>query len=121
MRAYFVDGVAAAEAAHQWGYTTAAFESVVRDFRAGDRQFFVERRPGPKTAPGKEAARTRIVELRRAGHSIDEIAVALAVEGNPLNRTGISEVVAEEGFERLWRRPEPARGAPRREPCRAPR
>jgi hypothetical protein len=115
LRAYFVDGLPAAEAARRWGYTTAAFESVVRDFRAGDREFFLQRRPGPKTAPGKEAARSRIVELRRAGHSIDEIAVALRAEGTPLNRTGISEVVAAEGFERLWRRPEPARGAPRRE------
>ncbi len=110
-----MDGVPAAEAASRFGYTTAAFESVVRDFRAGDREFFIQRRPGPKTAPGKDAARARIVELRRAGHSIDEIAVALRAEGTPLNRTGISEVVAEEGFERLWRRPEPARGAPRRD------
>ena len=115
LRAYFVEGLPAAEVAARFGYTTAAFESVVRDFRGGDREFFIERRPGPKTAPGKEAARVRIVELRRAGHSIDEIAVALRAEGTPLNRTGISEVVAAEGFERLWRRPEPARRAPRRE------
>ena len=115
LRAYFVEGLTAAETAARFGYTTAAFNSVVRDFRAGDRDFFVLRRPGPKVAPGKEAARARIVELRRAGHSIDEIAVALRAEGTPLNRTGISEVVAAEGFERLWRRPEPARGAPRRE------
>ena len=32
-----------------------------------------------------------------------------------LNRTGIAEVIAEEGFGRLWRRPEALRGAPRRE------
>jgi hypothetical protein len=115
LRAYFVEGRPAAEVAAALGYTTSAFESVVRDFRAGDREFFMERRPGPKVAPAKEAARARIIELRRAGHSIDEIGVALAAEGTPLNRTGISEVVAEEGFERLWRRPEPARGAPRRE------
>jgi hypothetical protein len=115
LRAYFVDGLPAAQAAARWGYTTAAFESVVRDFRAGDREFFVQRRPGPKVAPAKEAARARIVELRRAGHSIDEIAVALRADGTPLNRTGIAEVVAEEGFERLWRRPDPVRGAPRRE------
>jgi hypothetical protein len=114
LRAYFVDGLAAAEVAARFGYTPGAFESVVRDFRAGDRDFFVVRRPGPKLAPGKQAARARIVELRRAGHSIDEIAVALRAEGTPLNRTGISEVVAAAGFERLWRRPEPARGAPRR-------
>jgi len=115
LRAYFVQGRPAAEVAAEVGYTTSAFESVVRDFRAGDREFFLERRPGPKVAPAKEAARARIVELRRAGHSIDEIAVALEAEGTGLNRTGISQVVAEEGFERLWRRPDPARGAPRRE------
>ena len=33
----------------------------------------------------------------------------------PLNRTGIAEVIAEEGFGRLWRRPQALRGAPRRE------
>ncbi len=110
-----MEGVSAAEVARRWHYSTAGFESVVRDFRAGDREFFVERRPGPKTAPAKEAARARIIELRRQGHSIDEIAVALRDEGTALNRTGISEVVAAEGFERLWRRPEPARGAPRRD------
>jgi hypothetical protein len=32
-----------------------------------------------------------------------------------LNRTGIAEVIAEEGFGRLWRRPELLRGAPARE------
>src|SRR5262249_13901080 len=78
------------------------------------RDFFVLPRPGPKVAPGKEAARARIVELRRAGHSIDEIGEALVREGTPLNRTGISEVVAEEGFARLWRRPEAVRGGPPR-------
>lgn len=54
-------------------------------------------RPGPKSAPGKDAARPRILELRAAGHSIDEIAQALAAEGRPLNRTGIAEVIAAEG------------------------
>jgi len=115
LRAYFVEGCSAAEAAVRFGYQTSAFESVVRDFRAGDTSFFAERRPGPKTAPAKDAARARIVELRRAGHSVDEIAVALRAEGTPLNRTGIAEVIAAEGFDRLWRRPEPARGLPRRD------
>ena len=98
-----------------FGYSSQTLNSMVRDFRAGRRDFFVVPRPGPKVAPGKEAARARIVELRRAGHSIDEIAAALAREGTPLNRNGISEVVAEEGFARLWRRPDAARGGPRRE------
>jgi Transposase DDE domain group 1 len=87
----------------------------VRDFRAGAREFFAGGRPGPKTAPGKDAARPRILELRAAGHSIDEIAAALAADGTPLNRTGIAEVIAAEGLPRLWRRPDAERGGPARE------
>ena len=84
----------------------------MRDFRAGAREFFVSGRPGPKTAPAKDAARPRIIELRAAGHSIDEIAEALAAEGTPLNRTGIAEVIAEQGLPRMWRRPDAERGGP---------
>jgi len=101
--------------AERFSYATDTVHAMVREFRAGRRDFFVVAKPGPKIAPGKEAARARIVELRQAGHSIDEIAAALAREGTPLNRTGISEVSAEEGFARLWRRPEAVRGAPRRQ------
>ncbi len=115
MRAYLLEGRSAAEVAAAFGYSLATLHSLVRDFRVGRREFFVSSRPGPKRAPGKERARERIVELRQAGHSIDEIAVALEREGIALNRTGISEVVAEEGFGRLWRRPQSLRGAPRRE------
>ena len=81
--------------------------SAVRDFRAGAREFFVSGRPGPKTAPAKDAARARIIELRAAGHSIDEIGQALAAEGTPLNRTSVGEILAEEGFGRLLRHREP--------------
>ncbi len=87
----------------------------MRDFRGGAREFFVSGRPGPKSAPGKDAARPGILELRAAGHSIDEIAAVLAAEGTPLNRTGIAEVIAAEGLPRLWRRPDAQRGGPARE------
>jgi transposase len=115
LRAYFVEGRPAAEIAGRLGYSIQAVEALVRDFRAGRRDFFAAARPGPKSAPAKEAARERIVALRQAGHSIDEIAQALAAEGKALNRTGISEVISEEGFERMWRRPETLRGGPRRD------
>ena len=110
-----MEGRSAAEVAGAFGYTVQTLNSMVHDFRSGRREFFVSSRPGPKRAPGKERARDRIVELRAAGHSIDEIALVLKREGIALNRTGIAEVIAEEGFERLWRRPEMLRGAPRRE------
>jgi transposase-like protein len=115
LRAYLLEGRPASEVAAAFGYTTETLNSLVRDFRSGRREFFLSSRPGPKRAPAKDRAHDRIVELRSAGHSIDEIAVVLAREGLPLNRTGIAEVIAEEGFERLWRRPEVLRGAPRRE------
>lgn len=115
LRAYLLEGRPAGEVAGRFGYAPDSLHAMVREFRAGRRDFFVVPKPGPKVAPAKEAARARIVELRREGHSIDEIAAALAREGTPLNRTGISEVVAEEGFARLWRRPEGLRGGPRRE------
>ena len=101
--------------AARFGYTPAAFTSAVRDFRAGARDFFVSPRPGPRAAPGKDAARARILALRAGGHSIDEIAAALAEEGHPLNRTGVAEVIAEQGLPRLWRRPDAERGGVRRE------
>jgi hypothetical protein len=115
LRAYLAEGLPAAEAAARFGYTPASLLSAVRDFRAGAREFFTTGRPGPKTAPGKDAARPKILELRAAGHSIDEIADALAAEGTPLNRTGIAEVIAAEGLPRLWRRPDAERGAVARE------
>lgn len=101
--------------AERFGYTSASLNSAVRDFRAGAQEFFLTATPGPKTAPAKDAARSRIVELRTDGHSIDEIATALAAEGLALNRTGIAEVINEQGLPRLWRRPDTARGGPRRE------
>ena len=115
LRAYLLDGLPATEVADRFGYTPGAVQSLVRDFRAGQLEFFRCGRPGPKSAPAKQAARERILQLRAAGHSIDEIGLALAEEGTPLNRTGIAEVIAAEGLPRLWRRPDAERGGPRRE------
>jgi transposase-like protein len=115
LRAYLLDGQSAAAVATRFGYTTAGLYSAVRDFRAGARDFFTDPRPGPKQAPGKDAARARIIELRAQGHSIDEIGAVLAREGIALNRTGINEVIADAGLPRIWRRPDALRGGPRRE------
>jgi hypothetical protein len=114
LRAYLVDGCPAEQVAARFGYTVAALQSAVRDFRAGRRGFFSPPRPGPKSAPAKDAARDRVLALREAGHSVDEISDVLAGEGTPLNRTGVAEICAEEGLPRLWRRPEAERGGPRR-------
>jgi hypothetical protein len=116
LRAYLYEGQPAEQVASRYGYTVAALHSAVRDFRAGQRNFFTPARPGPKHAPAKDAARVRVLALRAAGHSIDEISAELAAEGTPLNRTGVAEICAEAGLPRLWRRPEAERGGPRRAP-----
>jgi hypothetical protein len=119
LRAYLGEGLPAGEAAARFGYAPASLLPAVRDFRARAREFFTTGRPGPKTAPAKDAARARIIELRAAGHSIDEIDEALAAEGTPLNRTGIAEVIAAEGVPRMWRRPDAERGPAREIQARA--
>ncbi len=103
-----LEGAPLAGAAARFGYSPAALASLVRDFRAGKLALFAEPgRPGRKSAPKKDAARGRVVELRRQGLSVHEISARLAVEGRPLNRTGVGQILAEEGFGRLLRHPEP--------------
>ena len=78
--------------------------SLLRDFRARLLQLFAPPgKPGPKTAPAKDRARARVTELRREGLPVYEISSRLRAEGTPLNRTGVGQILAEEGFGRLLR------------------
>ena len=52
-----------------------------------------------------------MLELRRAGLSVHEISARLRAEGTPLNRTGVGQILAEEGFGRLLRGPAPEASA----------
>ncbi|HEX5521898.1 MAG TPA: hypothetical protein VFX53_00490 [Pedococcus sp.] len=115
LRGYLFEGLPLQAAAERAGYSVATLRSAVRDFRAGKTGFFATPRPGPTRAPAKNAARARIVELRRAGHSAKEISELPAGTPTPLNRTGVAEVLAEAGFPRLPVRPPAERGAPSRD------
>jgi transposase len=102
-------GLSYADAGARFGYTRGAIINLVREHRAGKLQLFAPPgRPGrpPGAAPKKEAARARVVELRREGYSVHEISARLAKEGTPLNRTSVAEILADEGFGRLLRHPE---------------
>ena len=100
LRGYLFEGLPIEAAAERAGYSPATLRSAVRDFRAGRTGFFATPRPGPTSAPAKNAARPRIIELRRAGHSAKEIS-ELSGTPTPLNRTGVAEVLTEAGFPRL--------------------
>ena len=104
LRAYFTEDLTVAEAGARAGYTRASMASLLRDFRAGRLALFAPPgKPGPKTAPAKDRARARVTELRREGLPVYEISSRLRAEGTPLNRTGVGQILAEEGFGRLLR------------------
>jgi transposase len=101
LRAYFTEGLTVEQAGARAGYTRSSMASLLRDFRAGELELFAPPgKPGPKTAPAKDRARARVLELRRAGLSVHEISARLRAEGTPLNRTGVGQILAEEGFGR---------------------
>jgi transposase len=111
LRAFFVDGLTYQQAADRLGYTRWAMVNLVREWRAGRLELFAPpRKPGPApgAAPAKERVRGRVVQLRRQGLSTYEISARLAAEHTPLNRTSVGEILAEEGFGRLLRGPQPA-------------
>ena len=108
LRGYFTGGLTVEQAGARAGYTRSSMASLLRDFRAGELELFAPPgRPGPKTAPAKDRARARVLELRRAGLSVHEISARLRAEGTPLNRTGVGQILAEEGFGLLLRGPAP--------------
>jgi len=108
LRAWFAGGASQAEVGERFGYTRSTMASLVRDHRAGRLDLFAPPgRPGPKSAPAKDRARARVIELRRDGLSVHEISARLRAEGTPLNRTGVGQILSEEGFGRLLRGPHP--------------
>ena len=114
LRAYFTEGLSYAEAGERFGYTRWAMINLVREHRAGKLQLFAQpRKPGPPpgTAPARDRVRGRVIGLRRQGLSSYEISARLSAEGTPLNRTSVAEILAEEGFGRLLRRPAPEASA----------
>ena len=121
LRAYFLDGMPAAEVADRFGYSTASVHQMATLLRKGRLNLFAEARPGPK-GPRKAtgALRARVLELRAAGHSVTEIAAALTREGMPVSAQTCWQILDTEGLPRLPRRDEGRRGPPARlEPVKA--
>jgi hypothetical protein len=106
LRAYLFEGRSLQQAADATGYTRDALASLVRDLRAGKLAVFAPPgTPGRKSAPKKDAARGRVIELRRQGLSVYEISSRVGQEGSPLGRSAVSDILREEGFGRLVRGP----------------
>jgi len=113
LRAYFVEDASASEIAERFDYTKASVQTLVSQYRKAEvSELFAAPRPGPKSQPKKDAARDRVIALRRERHGIDEIVAELHRAGTPLSRTAVWEILGEEGLARMPKRataaPEPA-------------
>ena len=105
LRAYFIEGLASAEAARRFGYTPAAFRMLCYDFRRGQlADFFTVKRTGPQQQPKKGKLHDIVVALRKRNYSIYDISHALKEQGTPLGTTAVREILAAEGFAPLPRR-----------------
>ena len=107
LRAYFVEGHPSSVAAQRLGYSPGAFRVLCHEFRHRmNRQehFFRETRPGPQSAPTRDAVRELVVAMRKRNLSVYDIQRELAEEGHSISVNALSILLREEGFARLPRR-----------------
>jgi Transposase DDE domain len=105
LRAFFVDRLPSAEAAHRFGYTPGSFRVLVHQFRQNPRRdFFLKPAKGPQSAPKTDPVRDRVIALRKENLSIYDISRNLAHGGHPLSPVAVAQILKDEGFARLPRR-----------------
>jgi transposase len=104
LRTYILEGLSAGEAAELFGYSSETIYTLARDLRAGRLRFFEAVRPGPKTAPKRDAARRRVIELRKLNYSVYDIQTILRAEDVSVSHVLICRILKEEGFAKLPRR-----------------
>src|SRR5438309_313683 len=98
LRAYYVENIAATQAAERFGYTYGSFRVLCHQFRHSlGRSFFREPRHGPTTQPKKDATRELIVAMRKRNLSVIDIRLELQAAGHQLSHTAIWEVLKDEG------------------------
>ena len=120
LRAFFVEGLASAEAARRFGYSPGSFRVLCHQFRKDPRRpFFLPPAKGPQSAPKADRVRDQVVALRKQNLSIYDISRALAAEGQTLSPVAVSLILKAEGFARLARRRDEERPAEAR-PEKAP-
>jgi len=107
LRAFFVDGLPAAEVAERFGYSYGAFRVLCTRFRrnaAKQEHFFKEVQRGPRSAPVRDRLREQVVAMRKRNMSVYDIQAELRETGVEVSANTLSVMLREEGFARLPRR-----------------
>lgn len=114
LRAYLLEGDGAEEVGARFGYSPQTLYLMASQLRAGNLEFFISSKPGPKAPRKQGAIRQRVLELRAKDRSVTEIAATITGEGTPVSHQTVYEILRNEGLERLRTRPSATRGVPPR-------
>lgn len=113
LRSFFVDKLTAKETAQKFGYTLAAFNSLIAGFRKKIAQspqapepFFQIRKKGRAFKKETDQLIDAITELRKKNYSVGDIKTTLDAKGKAfkVSERYISDILNRQGFARLPRR-----------------
>jgi hypothetical protein len=105
LRAYFVDGLPATQAAARFGYTPGSLRILVHQFRHHPRrEFFLQPARDARPLSKQKRLRGQVVSLRKLNLSVHDISRSLARDGESLSPAAVAAILKEEGFAKLPRR-----------------
>ena len=105
LRAYFVDGLPATQAAARFGYTPGSLRILVHQFRHHPRrEFFLQPAREARPLSKQKRLRGQVVSLRKQNLSVHDISRSLARDGESLSPAAVAAILKEEGFAKLPRR-----------------
>jgi hypothetical protein len=99
-RAYFLEQATAEAIAQRFDLHPDSVRAIVRDFADDPNldNFFVSKRPGPATAPTRDAFRQQVIDLRRAGLSIALIRTRLNTPSRPISESSVYRILVKAGL-----------------------
>jgi len=110
IRALILDQLSIEEVAQKFGYTPASVKNLLSRAKNNRIELFPLLPPGPRGRRMGKAERQKVIELRRANFSTDEISAKLRDEHIIHSASTIERVLKEAGFEKLARRTHQERG-----------
>lgn len=127
LRAIYVDGLSADQAAKKFEYSIHTVYSLCRDFLKSEREetlssnnFFCDLSSGPKKSLQLESLQDEIINLRKQNYSILDIQTALQAKGHEISHMYIHDVLKKDGFSKLPKRTSVERLGARSNTIKAP-
>jgi len=108
LRAFYAEGLSAAEAAMTLGFTPGYFKKLrfefIQKLQHRVDPFFVSARTGPKRRSTRDDVIEKIIALRKQNHSIVDIKSILDADDNKISINTIDKILKEAGFASLPKR-----------------